>query len=199
MADLPARAKTSVNLSHVLMGVAATIGAGLVGAVVALTSKASTVGLWILGVSALISLGCLVYSLYAGGKAIANTAASTAGKKDNEIPNKYDCGYFNRQAISGLCGLLIGVVGIVVVIVFGQKPPALDRPQVDWGAIGGGRRQVLGVLKCATEVQAEGITIERTTSGNALKLKINKLEARFLDTSRCGENGAAQKPVKQSP
>jgi hypothetical protein len=107
------RAQTSINVSIALIAVAAGIIAGVFGGFLAISDKIeSASSSAIVGIIVLLCIAAVTVSIYFGGTGIKNTSAALAS---GTLPSNYDKDQFNRQAISGIVGLILGGLGFIWV------------------------------------------------------------------------------------
>lgn len=105
--------QNSVSLSIALTAVAVALLAGIVAAFFTVAEKIPSgwYGWAVVGVVVLASV-CLTSSIFFGGQGVSATN-KTIAKNPSPLPSKYDDGNFNKQAVAGLLGLILGVIVFV--------------------------------------------------------------------------------------
>jgi hypothetical protein len=119
------RVQIFTNLSLALIAAAFTTVAGVVAGFALNAEKLPLVYTFFVGTVVLGACVCLILSIYYGGRGV-NTTHNTI--RDNPagvaLPDNYDGGNFNRQAITGIAGLFLGLL-VFILIGIGEaiQPP----------------------------------------------------------------------------
>lgn len=107
------RVQNSVSLSITLISFSVALIAGTVAGFLTIADKLNLGwNIFVPGVLVILSFLFLIGSIYFGGTGIGATNDSII-KNSSKLDEHYDGGNFNFQAVSGVGGLVLGVVGFV--------------------------------------------------------------------------------------
>jgi TolA-binding protein len=118
--------QNSVSLSFALMSFASALLAGAVAGFLAIADKIKSG--WIAAILVLIvlfSIVALTASIFFGGNGIRATNHEinlTTTTPPTPFPANYGRGNFNKQAASGILGLILGGVGFILLAAFAMRP-----------------------------------------------------------------------------
>lgn len=105
----------STTLSGGLIAAAFAVLAGVAAAFAGVAEKVRDGTVWTAVILVwLVSASSLIASIFFGGRGISKTSA-VVGTKPTVLPERFDGGNFNRQAVAGLVGLVLAVVAFVVL------------------------------------------------------------------------------------
>jgi hypothetical protein len=117
--DPKQRAETSRNTATALIALATAVLGGLLAALVALAPSLShAAAIWSVS-GVVLAIAATTYSLYAGLR--GNTVVGQKLASGAPITGSYDDGWYNRQAVSGLFGVVVGVAAIALPAAFGLE------------------------------------------------------------------------------
>jgi hypothetical protein len=116
------RVQIFANLSLALIAAAFTTLAGVVGGFALNAGKLLPGYALVVLAVVVVTCGCLIGSIYCGGRGVRATHNTIRDHQPGAaFPNNYDQGNFERQAIMGLAGLVLGVI-VFILVGKGQSP-----------------------------------------------------------------------------